>query len=219
MTALAAIATAILAIVVCVISGASDEKSPATKHARVVGIQVSSLPESPVLDWSPARPGWDAVVASLPALPPPLSPRSCKVGPALTVAFADGSSTTYACALPTAIRHLRDRLIAQAAGTPNTSAQRAENACRAAAPHDFVNAQPTTVGDIHAITGGPRADGHPWSNVLANVPGTAFAAWCWRQPTPETYVSYVVGPSGQIVHLNVSTHGPPAPLPGPEPIT
>jgi hypothetical protein len=95
--------------------------------------------------------------------------------------------------------------------------QRADAACRAAAPHDFVNAQPTTVGEIHAITGGPKGV-HPWAIVLAGLPNGSFAAWCWRQPTHRTYASYVVGPKGQVVDVNSGTQGDP-PTPGPLPVT
>jgi hypothetical protein len=129
-TTLAVVATALLAVVVCVVSGASEPTSIATRHAPVVKIEVSSLPESPVLEWSPDRPGWDAVVASLPSLPPSGAAQSCTSGPVLTLQFGDGSSTTYACALPTAIRRLRDQLIARAPGTATTSAPPAETSPR-----------------------------------------------------------------------------------------
>jgi hypothetical protein len=80
-------------------------------------MQVGSLPESPVLDWSPARPGWDVALASVPARLPVADPtRTCNSGPVLTLHFIDGSETTYQCGLPTSIRRLRDRLIALAGG-------------------------------------------------------------------------------------------------------
>ena len=101
---------------------------------------------------------------------------------------------------------------------PLTDQERADQACRAAARRDFFNAQPTTVGAIHAITGGPRTSGHPghpWSNLLAGAPDHSFAAWCWRQPEPQNYVLYVVGPKGEVVPLNVASQGPYPPRPGP----
>src|SRR4051812_22085026 len=60
------------------------------------------------------------------------------------------------------------------ATAPLTLQQQAESACRSAAPHDFFNAQPTTVGDIHAIFG-PTRGTHAYSNVLPHVPAGAFA--------------------------------------------
>jgi hypothetical protein len=80
-----------------------------------------------------------------------------------------------------------------------------------------VNAQATTVGDIHAITGGPKGV-HPWATVFASLPDGSFAAWCWRQPSPRTYASYVAGPNGQIVDAHSGTQGDP-PAPGPLPVT
>ena len=96
--------------------------------------------------------------------------------------------------------------------------QRADAACRAVAPHDFVNAQPTTVGEIHAIPGPVKTIVHAYSNLLPGLPASAFAAWCWRQPTPHTYVSYMVGPNGQVVDAHSGTQGDP-PTPGPLPLT
>jgi hypothetical protein len=97
-----------------------------------------------------------------------------------------------------------------------TAQQHAEAACRAAAPHDYFNAQPTTVGEIHAIPGPEKAIRRAYSNVLPRVPASAFAAWCWRQPTPHKYVSYVVGPSGEVMYVNATWEGNPPPKPGPE---
>jgi hypothetical protein len=97
--------------------------------------------------------------------------------------------------------------------------QRADAACRAVAPHDFVNAQPTTVGEIHAIPGPEKTIAHAYSNLLPGLPASAFAAWCWRQPTPHTYVSYVVGPSDQVTYDDSTWNGEPAPPPGPETLT
>ncbi len=82
-----------------------------------------------------------------------------------------------------------------------------------------MNAQPTTVGEIHAITGGPKPSGHPWANVLRGLPDDAFAAWCWRQSAPQHYDSYVVGPTGQVIDVHSSTEGPEALQPGPIVVT
>ena len=129
--------------------------------------------------------------------------------------FADGSTITYECTLPTAIRQLRIRLIAFAKSNVMTPEQRAEDACRAAAPHDFVNAEATTVGSIHAIPGPVKKTAHAFSNLLRGVPDGSFAAWCWRQPTPHHYVSYVVGPHNEVEYGNSSSDGEPPPSPGP----
>ena len=129
--------------------------------------------------------------------------------------FADGSTITYQCTLPMSIRNLRVRLIALAEQNLRTPAQRAEDACRAAAPHDFINAEATTVGAIHSIPGPTRAIAHAFSNVLRGLPDGAFAAWCWRQPTPHHYVSYVVGPRGEVQYDNTGSDGEPPPSPGP----
>lgn len=130
----------------------------------------------------------------------------------LTILFADGSTITYECTLPTAMRQLRDRLITLAEETP---AQRAEDACKAAAPHDFFSAEATTVGAIHAIPGPVNSSLHAFASVLRGSPNDAVAAWCWRQPTPHHYVSYVVGPNAEVVHDLGGSIGEPPPSPGP----
>jgi hypothetical protein len=101
-------------------------------------------------------------------------------------------------------------------GAALTLQQRAAAACKTAAPRDFVNAQPTTVGDIHAIPGPVKRGSRAYSNVLSRLPAQAFAAWCWRQPSPHHYVSYVVGPHGEVVYVHASSDGEPPPRPGPE---
>jgi hypothetical protein len=120
-TIVSVIATTLLAVVVCVVAATSTQPSAsatqAFSHLQVTKMQVGSLPESPVLDWSPARARWDAALASVPAKLPSVGPtRTCDSGPVLTLYFADGSETTYQCGLPTSIRRLRDRLIALAEG-------------------------------------------------------------------------------------------------------
>jgi hypothetical protein len=86
-----------------------------------------------------------------------------------------------------------------------------------AAPYDFLIAQPTTIGAIHAITGGPRPLAHPWADVLRDQPADAFAAWCWRRPARDLYVPYVVGSGGVVARLNLSTVS--RPRPGPPTVT
>jgi hypothetical protein len=130
----------------------------------------------------------------------------------VTLQFADRSTITYECTLPTSIRQLRNRLIALAEQTP---AQHAEDACKAAAPHDFVSAEATSVGAIHAIPGPVNRRLHAFSSVLRGLPDTAFAAWCWRQPTPHHYLSYVVGPNGEVRRDLGTSDGEPPPNPGP----
>ena len=115
------IATALLVLVVCAVAASSTQPPasaiPAVSHVQVTKMQVGSLPESPVLDWSPARPGWGAALASVPARLPSARPtRTCDSGPFLTLSFADGSEKTFQCGLPTSIRRLRDHLIALAEG-------------------------------------------------------------------------------------------------------
>jgi hypothetical protein len=94
--------------------------------------------------------------------------------------------------------------------------QAADIACRKAAPHDFFNAAPTTIGDIRAGTSGlpvaPRS--RPYASLLRNQPPGAFAAWCWRQPSPDRFVSYIVGPHGEVVPINAEHIGG-QPSPGP----
>ena len=53
--------------------------------------------------------------------------------------------------------------------------------------------------------------------VLRGRPAGAFATWCWSQPSPGHYLSYVVGPRGEVITLNVSTGGQP-PRPGIDPV-
>jgi hypothetical protein len=115
------LATALLAIVVCVIAATSGQPIADTRveraHLPVTKMQVESLPESPVLNWSPARRGWAAALASVPARLPQVAPTTtCDSGPTLTLYFSDGSTMTYECGLPASILHLRDRLIALAQG-------------------------------------------------------------------------------------------------------
>jgi hypothetical protein len=100
--------------------------------------------------------------------------------------------------------------------TAESAQQQADAACRRAAPHSFLNAQPTTVGDIHAIPGPVRKISHAYGNVLANLPAGDFAAWCWKHPTVDTYVEYVVGPNGEVIdNLAGSNDGKHPPMPGP----
>jgi hypothetical protein len=87
--------------------------------------------------------------------------------------------------------------------TPSTAVQiRAAAEYRGAlrSPDTFVNALATTVGAIHGITGGTVPTAHPWSNLYAAKPASAFAAWCWRT-VPSGYESYLVGPGPPIFHL------------------
>jgi hypothetical protein len=96
-----------------------------------------------------------------------------------------------------------------------TPQQRADAACEMAR-RDFFNAQPTTVGAIHAIPGPVKPTIGAYSNVLSGLPATAFAAWCWRQPAPGTYVEYIVGPNGEVVdNLAESNDSAHPPRPGP----
>lgn len=170
------------------------------------------------MDWSPTRPHWAVALDLLPAeLPTPVQHQACHTGPVLTVRLRDGSEIQYRCNLPSTIRRGRDRLIALAQA--RTASERAEDACRAAAPHDFVNAQPTTVGEIHAIPGPVNTMVHAFSSVLAHLPAADFAAWCWRQPTPHNYASYVVGPNGEVVDTHSTSNGEPPPNPGPPILT
>jgi hypothetical protein len=219
-TAFGVTAVAVLALAACVVAALSDRdptpSQQAAVHAPVTRIQVSSLPESPTSDWSPARPGWATVVALVPArLPTPVPNQRCATGPVLALQFADGTTISYECTLPSTIQQLRARLIALAEETP---AQRAEDACKAVAPHDFVNAQATTVGAIHAIPGPVSRTTRAFSNLLSGLPDGAFAAWCWRQPTPHHYISYVVGPHGEVQYDNSRSEGEP-PSPGPPLLT
>jgi hypothetical protein len=71
------------------------------------------------------------------------------------------------------------------------------------------------VGEIHAIPGPEKAIRRAYSNVLPRLPASAFAAWCWRQPTAHKYVSYVVGPSGEVTYVNTTSDLPPKPGPDP----
>lgn len=90
----------------------------------------------------------------------------------------------------------------RAISDPPLPSVRAETQCRAASPHTFVKGTPTTVGAIHAITGGRRT-AHPWTNLYAGARPDSFAAWCWRHDGGG-YQSYVVGPAHPIF-LNVRT--------------
>ena len=69
------------------------------------------------------------------------------------------------------------------------------------APETLASASPTTVGQIHALTGGSPA-GHPWSNLFVGKPARSFAAWCWRREGTDSYQSFVVGP-GRAIFLDV----------------
>jgi hypothetical protein len=110
------------------------------------------------------------------------------------------------------------------AGSPVAAAalRRAIDACRAASRHaSFVNAQATTVGAMHAITGGPSPNMHPWRSLFPHEPANAFAAWCWQEPRPHIYRSYAVGPKGTVNFLgnNIGRNGEPPPDPGPLAVT
>jgi hypothetical protein len=109
------------------------------------------------------------------------------------------------------------------AGSPVAAAalKRAIDACRAVSHVRFVNAKATTVGEMHAITGGPSPNMHPWRSLFPNESAKAFAAWCWREPRPHIYRSYAVGPKGQVNFFgnNIGRNGDPPPDPGPLAVT
>lgn len=111
-------------------------------------------------------------------------------------AFATGCSSSYKDVSHGLVRPL---LSAQ---------QRATVECKGALRNQdtFATAQPTTIGAIHRITGGPRPTSHPWSNLYQGQPDDAFAAWCWRSTGLKSYQSYVVGP-GSPIFLNVRSDG------------
>ena len=104
--------------------------------------------------------------------------------------------------------------------TTSTTAQiitqeQADRACRQATTN-FVNAQPTTVGAIHAITGGPSRGGKPpYAWILKNAPPQETVAWCWYQPTPHRFKLIVVAASGEVVHSGQVSNGGGPPRPGP----
>ena len=96
-----------------------------------------------------------------------------------------------------------------------TAQQRATAACRAAAPDDFFNAQPTTVAKVRAITGPPAAI-RLYRSMLLHEPANGFAAWCWRMAAPNDYKLILVGPHGKVIDgLQQLLQGvpPPGPLP------
>lgn len=109
------------------------------------------------------------------------------------------------------------------AGSPLAAAalKRAIDMCRAPSPVRFVNAKSTTVGEMHAITGGPSPNLHPWRSLFPHEPASAFAAWCWREPRPHIYRSYAVGPKGEVNFFgnNIGRNGEPPPDPGPLAVT
>jgi hypothetical protein len=80
-------------------------------RSEVVKIQVGSLPESPVGDRSAARPHWAEIVATLPALLPEPTHRSCSSGPTLVVLLHDGEEVDYQCSLPSMIKTTRDYIL------------------------------------------------------------------------------------------------------------
>ena len=94
-----------------------------------------------------------------------------------------------------------------------TAQQHADRACRAAVPRGFVNAKPTTVGEIHGITDGP--DSHPYWFVLASLPDHDSAAWCWHRLKPHDFELLVVGPRGEVVTTGQGLQGGGPPGPGP----
>jgi hypothetical protein len=90
-------------------------------------------------------------------------------------------------------------------------------ACTKAAHGTFVNAQATTVGEIHGIVfdiGRPRK-AHPYGSILKGLPSDSFAAWCWRRTGPKSYGGYVVGPNGEVVDTGQGSNGGGPPGPGP----
>jgi len=104
-----------------------------------------------------------------------------------------------------------------------TAQHRATLECKQALRYadTFATAQPTTVGAIHRITGGPphrNGPSHPWSYLYTGKPNDAFAAWCWRSTGNRSYQSYVVGP-GHPIFLDVTASGVHAAPVGPMVIT
>ena len=106
--------------------------------------------------------------------------------------------------------------------TTRTTAQittqgQADRACRQATTN-FVNAQPTTVGAIHAITdphsqGGKSLPAYGW--ILKNAPPQETAAWCWYQPTQHRFKLLVVAATGEFVDTGQGANGGEPPRPGP----
>ena len=149
----------------------------------------------------------------------PGEPRSLSSG--CTTASPWGSSAHHTASLRNKPKRSRRRCALRVQPVAAAALQRAIDACRAASHVHFVNAQATTVGAIHAITGGPNPNAHPWRSVFANEPADAFAAWCWRETSPHVYRSYVVGPRGAANYFgnNIGGNGEPAPAPGPLAVT
>jgi len=117
-----------------------------------------------------------------------------------------------------------------------TAQQRADAACRAASEHGtfpkplstpgrFVNAKPTTVGEARRLDEGGIVVTHPLASAFRGAPSSAFAAYCWTR-NPYMYVSFAVGPTGQIAEIAttgwqqglqpISTPPPGPPRPGSE---
>jgi hypothetical protein len=95
-----------------------------------------------------------------------------------------------------------------------TDQERATARCRAAAPHDFVNAQPTTVAQVHATTGASVAI-RRFQSMFRGEPANGFVAWCWRMPSPNRYKLILVGPRGEVIDARQAMLGaepPPGPL-------
>jgi hypothetical protein len=139
---------------------------------------------------------------------------------AVFVVAAGCSSDHKATAPPTTTKittHVTDVL------PPRTAQEKAVQACAKAVPRGFVNAKATTVGAIHAITGGPPGqDGKPlhgYAWIFRDLPDQDFAAWCWYEVTPHNFKLLVVGPSGETVDSGQGSSGGGPPGPGPFQIT
>jgi hypothetical protein len=103
-----------------------------------------------------------------------------------------------------------------------TAQQRADRTCREKVPKNFVNAEPTTAGTIHALSGGPARNGgqlHGYTWILRDVPPQDFAAWCWYRVKPHTFKLLVVGPNGQVIDSGQEYGGGRPPGAGPMAVT
>lgn len=107
--------------------------------------------------------------------------------------------------------------------TPPAGNDRALRACETALAHGVVSADPTTIGQIRSLSGGPTtAAGPAWQPGKEAFPGEAadsFGAWCWTGENGH-WTSWGVDEHGNKVDFgDFSNPGQTAPPRGPLAVT
>ncbi len=108
---------AVVLLMGLVIAGCSPTTKATVSRGEVIEIDAESVPESPVLRFTPQNPHWAAALSRLPAQLPAAHPRrTCATGPVLILRLRGGAELDYVCKLPDAIAATRNYITSLGCG-------------------------------------------------------------------------------------------------------